>query len=213
MAHDFEWYPTPKAFTSFLVREMRRRGWPLVGSMYAPCVGDGAIVKAIQSLEPGKTQWFTNDLDFRWKADAHMDATKSEGWPRHYDWIIDNPPFSELLPIIQLALQYCQVGVAMHLRMSFNEPTIERREFLRQYPPTGLLFLPRFSYRRSPNGKQLWSTDNVGAVWAIWIPGVSSEEGQFIGYADAQCCAEAKSEAPDYRRYMDAMSGHATSKD
>ena len=75
---NFEYYATPSPFTSWLFTEMAHRGMPIVGRIFEPCVGDGAIIRAaaLRPQEFGVTNtWLTNDLDERWPADLHFDAS------------------------------------------------------------------------------------------------------------------------------------------
>lgn len=210
-----EFYETPETYTRWLFRfmaqETRR---PIVGSVFEPCVGSGAIIRgaALRPMEFGvKNLWITNDLDERWPADYHEDATSSRLWTRHgidaiggIDWTVTNPPFTPAIGVIQLALKYSRVGVAMHLRASIHEvlKTGVRRTFLSRHTPSGILWLPRFAYQRSKaTGK--WTTDSVCACWVIWLQDRGA--GQFFRYAPEWVIDELDAETPAYRRRMDAL--------
>jgi len=198
---DYEFYETPEAFTRYL---FRRYPTPIGSRLFAPCVGSGAIPRV--ACECGADDWQINDLDPRWSADSHLDARKPHLWEEvEPEWTIDNPPFGPVMEILPLALKHSSHGVAFHLRASIHEPLRTpgdlRRMFLHQHPPTGILWLPRFGYQRSPStGK--WSTDSVTACWVIWEKGATS---QFIDYADEQCHVELAAETPAYRARMDAL--------
>lgn len=69
---DFEFYETPKAFTRWLFDEVQ-----IFGRVFEPCVGNGAIVEASNYGEHlTQRNWIANDLDPRWPADFHEDATR-----------------------------------------------------------------------------------------------------------------------------------------
>lgn len=216
----FEWYPTPRAFTQWLFREVH-----VEGRIFEPCVGDRAIpADAIGQWRPEapigvRRDWITNDLDSRWKADYHFDASRP--WPMEkagayvsspsystelveIDWVVTNPPFTLAIEILEQALKYATVGVAMHLRASIHEvlKTGIRRTWMRQHTPTGVLWLPRFAYQRSPTtGK--WTTDSVCACWVIWLK--DPVERQFMRYAPEWVIDQLDDDTLAYRRRMDAF--------
>lgn len=220
MSKDFEFYETPRTFTRYLFRELHALGHPIAGIVFEPCVGSGAIVRAVEEMrgtglrEPWTVDhWLTNDLDSRWPADWHFDATGSEPWQRArrfyppdrgFDWTVTNPPFTPVIDIITAALEYSRVGVAMHLRASIHEvlKTGIRRTFLAQHTPTGILWLPRFAYQRSKT-TGLWTTDSVCACWVVWLKDPNAR--QFIRYAPEWVIDELTQETPAYRTRMDAL--------
>lgn len=206
----FEYYATPEPFTTWLFTEMARQGVPIVGRIFEPCVGDGAILRAA-ALRPKEfgvdNTWITNDLDLRWPADHHFDAAGP--WLPHVpfdavDWTVTNPPFTPALKILDRALTHSRVGVAMHLRASIHEvlKTGVRRRWMADNLPTGILWLPRFAYQRSPTtGK--WTTDSVCACWVIWLK--QSWHKQFFRYAPTSVIDALDAITPAYRRSMDAI--------
>lgn len=143
-----------------------------------------------------------------------MDATTPACWAtaqqaaggRGIDWTITNPPFSRALEMLELAIKYSKVGVAMHLRASIHEvlKTGVRRTWMANNTPTGLLWLPRFAYQRSKK-TGAWSTDNVCANWVIWLK--DPEAAQFFRYAPAWVLDEIDRELPVYRDNMDRYWG------
>lgn len=193
---DFEFYETPPAFTRWLFAEV-----PIAGRVFECCAGNSAI----PSAAPGGLNWFRNDLDPRWPADVHKDARDPTLWQAHeVDWTVSNTPFTPALAIIEQAIAHSRVGVAMHLRASIHEVLKEgpRRTWMRRYPPTGILWLPRFAYQRSKTtGK--WTTDSVCACWVIWL--ADREAPQFIRYAPESVLDELKAETPAYRAHMDRL--------
>ena len=211
MAIDFEFYETPQTFTRYLFREMMGIA-PIVGTVFEPCVGSGAIVRAAQALPAAPDrQWVTNDLDPRWPADYHEDAANTQLWNRQgldaiggIDWTVSNPPFTPAIDIVTRALSYSRIGVALHLRASIHEvlKTGPRRWWMAQHTPTGILWLPRFAYQRSKKTGD-WTTDSVCACWVIWLQ--DRTVPQFICYAPEWVLDELAAETPTYRARMDAL--------
>lgn len=202
---DYEFYETPEAFTRYLFRACP---W-IEGRLFEPCVGSGAIPRvAVETSTPAvlRDDWYINDLDPRWPADSHLDAREAVLWADvEPEWTVTNPPFSPVMEILPHALQYSRKGVAMHLRASIHEPTKTgvRRSFMREHPPSQILWLPRFGYQRSKKTGE-WSTDSVCACWVIWDR-TGSKPDQVIRYADEQCLVELAEETPKYRARMDAL--------
>lgn len=206
---DYEFYETPETFTNYLFDRV-----PIVGRVCEPYVGSGAIVRASPNAKYGiDRSWWTNDLDPRWGADAHVDATRPDIWRNHaFDWTISNPPFSPAIDIIAHALAGSRVGVAMHLRASIHEvlKTGIRRTFMSAHKPTGILWLPRFAYQRSKTtGK--WTTDSVCACWVIWLQ--DATEPQFIDYAPESVIDALGRETRIYRKRMDDLMGYTGSEE
>lgn len=209
---DYEFYETPAAFTRWLFDVVT-----IEGTVLEPCVGDGAIVKAGPMMAPlssprvfAHRDWVTNDLDQRWSADHHLDASNPELHKRldsvfgGVDWVVSNPPFTPAIDIITHSLRHARVGVAMHLRASIHEvlKTGVRRTWMAEHQPTGILWLPRFAYQRSKTtGK--WTTDSVCACWVVWLK--ASCDGQFIRYAPERVIDELDAETPAYRERMDRL--------
>ena len=204
---DFEFYETPQTFTKWLFRQVgiEQGGLPIVGRVFEPCVGSGAIVRAARELPAAvDRQWVMNDLDRRWPADFHADAALPWGSLGAPDWTVSNPPFTPAIDIITQALEHSRIGVAMHLRASIHEvlKTGVRRTWMVEHQPTGILWLPRFAYQRSKTtGK--WTTDSVCACWVIWLK--DPHAPQFIRYAPEWVIDELDAETPAYRTRMDAI--------
>lgn len=159
-------YYTPEPFITELLARVPGIG----GIILEPCAGDGAISHLLEAhVPPGPTlpEVWTNDIDTKLAdiLDYNMDATKPEIFELvNPDWVVTNPPYNKgLMPdIVKNALQFAYQGVAMLLRLSFLEPTIERDGWLVENPPDLLIVTPRFSFKR--NGK----TDSVTTAWFIW---------------------------------------------
>ncbi len=144
-------YMTPPYFVDVL-----REAIDIQGNIFEPCVGDGAIARFFPDC-------VTNDIDTRWQARYHFDASQpwNRQFPTRLDWVITNPPFSKAYEILLESLDHAP-RVAMLLRISFLEPTKQRCDFLELHPPTGLIYLPRYSFKQ--NGK----SDMATVMWAIW---------------------------------------------
>lgn len=206
---DYEFYETPNTFSRWLFKAVR-----IEGRIFEPCVGGRAIPHAAigqwpnnHPLDEQRREWITNDLDERWLADYHRDATEEGLWTMacaHHCAIVSNPPFTPALEIIARAIEYSRVGVAMHLRASIHEvlKTGIRRTWMAQHTPTGILWLPRFGYQRSKTtGK--WTTDSVCACWVVWLKDPAAP--QFIRYAPEWVIDQLDRETPEYRARMDLL--------
>lgn len=127
-----------------------------------PCNGDGAISRILKE-RPG-VHVLTNDLHL--PADYRLDATLPSSWEvlgeSEPDFVVGNPPFDAAYDIIRNAVEVARVGVAMILRLSWAEPTIERSEWLAANPYT-LITMPRHKWRKDRKG-----TDSVTAAWFLW---------------------------------------------
>lgn len=216
---DYEFYETPSAFSHYLFREVS-----IYGTVFSPCVGSGAIIRASRETVEQATdkigaypltrQWVTNDFDHRWPADFHHDATQEHVWKEvldrngGIDFTVDNPPFTKWQAIAEHALEYSRIGVALHLRASIHEvlKTGARRTWMSRNTPTGILWLPRFGYQRSKTtGK--WTTDSVCACWLVWLKLPTAK--QFIRYSPEWVLDALEAETPIYRKRMDALMGRA----
>jgi hypothetical protein len=206
----FEWYPTPGAFTRYLFDTMEIRG-----RILAPCHGDGSIQRdslvCPDASGGAARQWITNDIDPRWPADHHVDATAETLWRQletdgvDVDWVIDNPAFTIAIEVIEHALSTARVGVAMHLRASIHEVLKKgpRRTWMARNPPTGILWLPRFGFQRSPKSGK-WSQDSCCSCWVIWLTDPTPGK-QFIEYCPERYLVQLHRDTPAYRARVDQM--------
>jgi hypothetical protein len=205
---DLEFYPTPDPFTRWLFHAAAVHRVPIVGRCAELMCGDGAIMRAAgtPAWQEAPRSWISNDLDPRWEADYHLDATRPELYEAigPVDWHVGNPAFSIALPSIERAIGHARVGVAMHLRASIHEvlKTGDRRTWMKRFTPSGILWLPRFGYQRSKKTNE-WSTDSVCACWVIWLKDPAAP--QFIDYAPTWMLDELNAFTPTYRRRMDAL--------
>lgn len=178
-----EFFETPPGFTRTLLRGLHPIN--LSGKVIFECaVGQYAIARVI-------TQWFqsgpgaglqppiiiSNDLDTKWAADFHLDATKREVWERardlhgRIDFSITNPPFSPAFDMLPHALEFSSEGVCFHLRCTSCEPTKSRDAFWQTAGnvPDQLNYLPRYGFTLNDKGKR--SSDSATTAWHTWLRG------------------------------------------
>ncbi|WP_341531817.1 hypothetical protein WKK05_38075 (plasmid) [Nostoc sp. UHCC 0302] len=170
--HLLNFYESPSWFTTELLRHV-----PLSGVIGEPCVGHGAMpaagayaIASLLRVWPHTTNIWTNDIDPNKQANYHLDATLSESWDDFpaCDWICTNPPYSEFAsPIIKNAYQKARIGVAAFLLTSFLEPCDDRADFLQQHPPSLVIIMPRFCFRKDKRGTR-WATDNITISCFVW---------------------------------------------
>lgn len=149
------------------------------GNIFEPCSGDLSIANVLrQDTTKRITSVVTNDIDTNKLALYHFDASKPLYWAEHGlypDWVVTNPPYDHrvLLPIVQNSLQFAKVGVAMLLRLSFEEPTktgANARGPFFDNPDNFIdrrLVMPRYSF--TGDGK----SDSVTVAWMIWGKGIA----------------------------------------
>jgi hypothetical protein len=161
-----EHYPTP----SWCVQRFLEMCELPHGFWLEPAVGDGAIVRAVNSIR-SDIIWTTNDLkcwgeftpdfteDFIWMGCPEIQGQRPfRGW----DVCITNPPFSLAMDFINVAFQMSQV-VVMLLRLDWLG-SAERRDWLHEHNPD-LYILPD---RPSFDGK---GADSCFYAWYVWGSG------------------------------------------
>ncbi|WP_341531498.1 hypothetical protein WKK05_35985 (plasmid) [Nostoc sp. UHCC 0302] len=162
--HPLNFYESPSWFTTELLRHV-----PLSGVIGEPCVGMGAIASLLSAWPDTERIW-TNDIDPNKEAHFNLDATLSQSWEKfpESDFIVTNPPYSDLVaPIIKNAYRKARVGVAAFLLTSFLEPCDDRADFLQQHPPSLVIIMPRFCFRKDKKGTR-WATDNITISCFVW---------------------------------------------
>lgn len=162
--HPLNFYESPWWFTTELLRHVKPEG--IIGE---PCVGHGGISSLLKGWSDTKKIW-TNDIDPNKRADYHYDATVAESWDKfeESDWIITNPPYGDkAAPIIKNAFKKARVGVGAFLLTSFLEPCDNRAAFLEEHPPSLILIMPRYCFRKDKKGKR-WATDNITISCFVW---------------------------------------------
>lgn len=204
-----EFYETPETHTQWLFNEI-----DICGTVLDPCAGNSAVRRGAGSMfvpwsaRPGERTWIENDLDPYWGHVSKADASSPLFWSsirQRVDWVVTNPAFSIAMDVLAGAIQAARFGVALYLRASIHEPleTGIRRTFFAHHPPTGILWLPRFGYQRSPKFGS-WATDSVTSCWCIWQ---ARAHTQFIRYAPDALLRASKVERTFYRARMDALMG------
>jgi hypothetical protein len=130
-------------------------------------------------LEP----WLKERLDQEeYRTDYHYDAATDELWQKvaRPDWVIGNPPFNQLVPILRRSLAHSHLGVAFILRLTALEPACtrsERGELLDEYADN-LRYVMPFSGPR-PSFTDDGKTDSVTTAWFVWMHGHSWRD--FVG--------------------------------
>ena len=168
--HDF--YETPPWLTQELLKLV-----DIKGVVVEPCVGDGAIINALDKVT-GIT-YFTNDIDIMKPADMHMDASDSRLYTDRLrvpvDWVVTNPPYQMPMcfNIVRQARHYA-LNVAVLLRLSFLEPTRLRELALVSDPPDKLIITPRVSFTQ--DGRK----DTTTTAWMVWGPDALTKDARPI---------------------------------
>jgi hypothetical protein len=153
--------PQARHFVEWLTRSANVRG-----TVCEPCAGNGMLAQEL-GRSPLVTRVITNDVRPEERADLHLDATDPETYsrlPYTPDWIVTNPPFKDALAVLAAARGgQKRRRVALLLRLTFLEPTIDRVQYLQSDPPTKLVVMPRARFRTDVKG-----TDSVTVAWMIW---------------------------------------------
>ena len=159
--HKYDFYETPAWMTLLALANV-----PFSGTIGEPCSGNRAIASIMEAA--GFKVW-TNDIDPKKPAQNHLDATVAENWDKmpKADWIFSNPPYGKLsAPIIKNAFDHALKGLVMVLRLDWFEACQDRLKFLQENPPTMMLNLPRFCYRKNDAGE--WTTDKTSTNIYVW---------------------------------------------
>ena len=116
---------------------------------------------------------------------SHLDASKESSIPhflsmnggRKYCWAITSPPYSNqdtYLGILDVMFKISEFGVIAKLGTCFLHPTPGRVEWLRNHPPSSVIFLrdhPSISGHASARR---------GEIWVIWLHDEElNEDGTF----------------------------------
>lgn len=201
----FEWYPTPKPYTLWLVRELIKRDLMRdVKTMFEPCAGAGDIADVFRGypfLSPVSVE--TSDLDTGWGCDYYGDATRPSAYPKTFDACITNPPFTLSLAVLKQMLRHSSQWAAMYHRVTLMEPLKKNQAhnvFWKNNPPNLTLHCPRFPHQRNSKGK--WGQDSAHCVWNVWIAGETGHENV---WPERDLFAEIKAYMPEYRARVDEL--------
>lgn len=132
-----------------------------------PCCGKKAISNIVEKYTDNKVCLW--DIDPTLEGDIYTcDASKLESWDGvNVDWIVSNPPYTQpqCQEIIEHSFNHVRCGIAMLLRLSYDEPCAGRAEFLRNTMMSHqIIFNPRPQFRHDTKG-----TDNVTSCWFVWL--------------------------------------------
>lgn len=166
-------YYTPDPVALACVDALRREAWmPASASVLEPSCGGGAFLRALKAagvrdvvamdVDPdaaGLTLVSSMVGDF---LTAEVPMTDERP-----DWIIGNPPYTNVEAHILRALEVARVGVAMLLRVSTLEGVDRYRRVWSQHQPAYVWHLVRRPYFSGPTvvGKQ---TDNATYIFVVW---------------------------------------------
>lgn len=174
---DADFYPTPRNLILPFEPVLRERiaALPTL-PVIEPACGDGRLLRHIAKLSPGR-----HLLGFDVRPEA-VSETRRAGFEAHcVDWlsggaeaqlderapgpriIVTNPPFCVALDFAKTSIRRAGPGglVALLLRITWFEPTVERAEWL---PANACdIWWPSQRGRFTDGG-----TDTAATVWAIW---------------------------------------------
>ena len=170
MRHELDRYDSPAWFLTHTLNYLNLQG--VVGE---PCKGSGNLSNLFPLIQ-GIDNYWTNDIDLGVDAHHNLDAAKPENWEQFpkTDWVVTNPPFNQAFPILKNAHDNAKIGVLFFLRLSFLEPTQDRGFWLYRHPPSLILILPRFKFKKGKMGN--WQTDSLPIAAMAWVKGVSDSK-------------------------------------
>ncbi len=136
---------------------------------FEPCAGEGAIATPLRELG---LRVVTNDLVPRqFPLDFTMDATQVALWDRvasryrqQVDVVVTNVPFALAFEILPTAVARARAMTISLLRSTWDEPTLERAEWLDTHPPDVQIAMPRHNYRGGDG-----DGDSATHHWFIWF--------------------------------------------
>lgn len=137
-----------------------------------PCAGAGALASP---LKQAGYNVLTNDIDPSYECHFSLDAAGPHLWRETRPaWVITNPPYNQLEPILEHSLCHATVGVAVILRLSALEPACRRsnRGNTLELYQDNMRYLMPFSGPR-PSFTRDGKTDSVTTAWFIWDKGWS----------------------------------------
>lgn len=168
-------YDTPHA-TLLVAALVELLGSSLRGTVIEPCAGDGNMARAIEDL----TGLDVIEKDILDPFPDHWDATDYLAWGNASgtqggaDWVITNPPFDKALPILENAFDFSEVGVAMLLPITWNEPCENRRDWLLNHADNLRYIMPvspRPHFRKgeiNPKTGKKYKEDPRTVCWYVW---------------------------------------------
>lgn len=160
-----DYYPTPAWCVHRLLDAIGHR-LPTVGWWLEPAVGDGAIVRAVQTHGGRKTlPWVGLDIAPRVYPNENLQVHRLDYLSlgpavSKYRVGITNPPFSLALPFAQRMTQDC--GAAIMLTRLNWLAGAKRSAWLREHTPSVYVLPDRPSF--TGDG----STDATDYAWMVW---------------------------------------------
>ncbi len=156
--HKNDFYETPRKLTKILFDNC-----PFIeGRIIEPCAGNYAISNYLK--EKGYEVHATDIVQGDFKDATQTDYWKNEA--KNFDWTITNPPFNQATTILEKALIFSRLGVAMLLRLTFLEPCKDRAILLQQYADNLITIIPvnpRPKFR-----KDICGSDSATVAWFVW---------------------------------------------
>lgn len=151
-----DFYETPGYVTEQLTRLVYFNG-----TVLDPCYGNGALIRDLKDCDI-----VTND--FYSSADYKLDATTLASWREFpkFDWCVVNPPFNKAHEILPLGFQFAERGLCALVRLTYLEPCITRRQFLKEHSDClkwAIFFSPRIRFRKDTK-----TTDSATVCWLVW---------------------------------------------
>jgi hypothetical protein len=167
--------------------------WPLVeylrrvapacldGVIVEPCVGGGALVDGLERYHPGTDARVVTgdvrDVGADWIGDwtAPVTSWRFARSPEHVQGqiycaslIVSNPPFTQVIEIIEASWRRCPGAVvAMLLPARWYEPTKKRGPWLRRHNPDRIN-IGRCEFVR-PDGSSAGDGDSTTYEWNVWL--------------------------------------------
>lgn len=174
MRHQFDRYDSPAWFLTHALNYLDLQG--VVGE---PCKGSGNLSNLFPLIQ-GIDNYWTNDIDLSVESHYNLDAVSPKNWQQFpkSDWIITNPPFKQAFPVLKNAHDNAKIGVLFFLRLSFLEPTKEKESWLYRNPPSLVLVLPRFKFKKGKTGR--WQTDTLPIAAMAWIKGKGVSDSKVV---------------------------------
>lgn len=176
--HKNDAYYTAEQLTNALLSNVLAQYIEPHTTFLEPCNGLGAISSAIDDYmftTYGRSE-LSNIVEC-WDIDPELmdghndkicDASHWLPWENvEVDWVVSNPPYTQPMcqQIIEHSFEHARCGIAMLLRLTYDEPCKERADFLRNNIMSHqIIFNPRPQFRTDTKG-----TDSVTSAWFVWL--------------------------------------------
>lgn len=165
--HNLDAYYTSSKLTEILVEKVLSKYAALTDTILEPCAGKSSITDALwRNGYDDLIEWDIDDTIPR-IANVKDASIYDPEWEKRVDWVVTNPPYVQptCQQIIENSMRYARKGIAMLLRLTYDEPCKDRAEFLRNTWMTHqILFNPRPRFRTDTKG-----TDSATTCWFVWM--------------------------------------------